>query len=54
MKRQTNLLQIVLALRTPRCLASLLNGWQQQCHQNRNNRNHNQKLDQGESPNSSP
>lgn len=33
---ESQLLQVVLALSSPGCLASLLHGWQQQCNQNRN------------------
>jgi uncharacterized protein with PIN domain len=44
---ERNLLEIVLALRSPRSLASLLNSRQQQCHQYGDNRNHNQELNQG-------
>jgi hypothetical protein len=46
--RQAVLLEIVLALRTPCRLPSLLNRWQQQSHQNANDRDHDQKLDQRE------
>ena len=44
----TELLQIVLALCSASCLASLLNSRQQQCNQDRDDRDHNQQLDQGE------
>ena len=44
----TNLLQIVLALCSASCLTSLLNSRQQLCDQDRDDRDHNQQLDQGE------
>ena len=43
---QTNLLQIVLALRPASRLTSLLNSRQQQRHQNGNDRDHHQQLNQ--------
>jgi len=45
--RQPVLLQVVLALRTPCRFPGLLNGWQQQGHQDADDRNHDQQLDQG-------
>jgi hypothetical protein len=53
-KRQTNLLQIVFALRTPSRLTRLLHRRQQQGHQNRNNRNHHQQLNQRETHSLTP
>ena len=46
---QTNLLQVVVALRTPCRLARRLNGRQQQRHENADDRNDHQQLDQGKS-----
>ena len=46
MQRQSDLLQVVLALRTACCLTRLLNGRQQQGDQNCDNRNHDEQFDQ--------
>ena len=46
---QSELLQVILALRTASCLASLLHCWQQQGHKNGDDRNHHQKFDQRKS-----
>ncbi len=48
MKSQTNLLEIVFALRPASGLASLLNCWQQQGNQNCDDRNDDQQLNQRE------
>src|SRR5262249_47923851 len=45
---QSDLLQIVLALRPSCCLAGLLNGRQQQGDEDSDDRDHHQQLDQGE------
>ena len=45
-KRQPQLLEVVLALTVPGCLAGLLNRRQQQCHQQPDDRDHDQQLDQ--------
>jgi hypothetical protein len=50
LKSQTNLLQVVNALRSPRRLARRLNRRQQQGHQNPDNGNDHQQLNQGETP----
>ena len=47
-QRQANLFEIVLALRPPRRLTSLLHGRQQQRNQDSNNRDHDEQFDQGE------
>ena len=44
--RQANLLQIVFALRAPGRFTCLLNGWQQQGNQDRNDGNDHQQLNQ--------
>jgi hypothetical protein len=46
-QRESNLLQIVFALRTPGRFPRLLNRWQQQGDQHADDGNHHQKLDQG-------
>jgi hypothetical protein len=46
-KSQAHLLEIVLALRATRRLATGLHGRQQQAHQHANNGNDNQQLDEG-------
>jgi hypothetical protein len=43
-----NLLEIVGALRAASAFARGLNGRQQQCYQDTDNRNHDQQLDEGE------
>jgi len=45
---QTNLLQIVFALAAASRFACLLDGGQQECDQNGDDRNHDQQFDQGE------
>ena len=47
-QRQAELLEIVLALRPAGRLAGLLHGWQQQGHQDANDRNDHQQLNEGE------
>ena len=47
--RETQLFQVVLALGTTGSFTRLLDGWQQQCHQNRDNRDYNQQFDKRES-----
>jgi hypothetical protein len=46
---QSQLFQIVFALRTTSRFASLLDSGQEQSNQDRNDRNHNQQFNQGES-----
>jgi hypothetical protein len=53
MQGHTNLLQIVVALRSPRRLAGSLDCRQQQRHQNANDRNDDQQLDERKSPTTS-
>ncbi len=48
-RRQGNLMQIVLALHAPSSFASGLNCGQEQPNQNANNSNHDQEFDQRES-----
>jgi hypothetical protein len=45
-KCESDLLQIVFALCPSSSLASLLNGWQKQCDQDRDDRDHHQEFDQ--------
>jgi hypothetical protein len=49
LQSQANLLQIVLALRSLSGLADLLDRWQQQPDENRDNRDYHQELDQRKS-----
>jgi hypothetical protein len=42
---QRKLLEVVVALRSPRCLACGLNGWQQKCHQDADDGNYDEQLD---------
>jgi hypothetical protein len=51
---QSDLLQVVHALRPPRRLARRLDGGQQQRDQDRGDRNHHQQLDQRETTTSEP
>jgi hypothetical protein len=46
--RQTELLQIVLALAPPRCFTGLLHSGQQERNQHRNDGNDNEQFDEGE------
>jgi hypothetical protein len=48
MECQTKLLQIVFALRAPRCFSCLLYGRQQQSDENGNDRNDHQEFDKSE------
>lgn len=48
LKREPQLLEIILALQAPRSLASRLNGRKQECNQNANNRDNHEKFDKGE------
>ena len=48
MQRQTDLLEIVDALRTTRRLSGRLHGWQQQRDQNGDDRDHHQEFNQRE------
>jgi len=48
MQCQADLLQIVLALRSCRCFPDLLHGRNQQGDEDRDNRDHDQQFDQGE------
>ena len=48
-QRQTDLLEVVLALRASSRLARLLHSRQQNRDQNRDNENHDQQFDEGES-----
>jgi hypothetical protein len=48
-KRQSDLLEIILALDAPRRSPSLLYCWQEQRNEYRQDRNHNEKFDQRES-----
>jgi hypothetical protein len=48
MKRQADLFEIVRALRSPGRFTGGLNGRKQQRDQHSDNRNHHEKLDQGE------
>src|SRR5262249_36991484 len=52
--RQAVLLQVVGALRPPGRLAALLHGGQEQADQDRDDRDHDQQLDQGETASSLP
>jgi hypothetical protein len=47
---QSQLFEVVFALRAAGCFASLLYGGQQQCDQNRDDGDHHQQFDQSESP----
>lgn len=47
-KSQSNLLQVITTLHPPGDFAALLNSWQEQGNQDRNNRDHNKKFDQRE------
>ena len=49
MDRQSQLTNIVAALHTPRRFTSRLNGWQQQSHQDADDRNNDQQLDERKS-----
>jgi hypothetical protein len=48
MHGQPNLLQVILALHATCGFARRLYGWQQQAHQNSDNRDHHQKFHQSE------
>jgi hypothetical protein len=50
MHRQPNLLEIVCALRSPRRFPSRLDRWEQERNQNRDDRDYDKQLDEGETP----